>query len=153
MTSVDSNFNFLCGRPHGALPSPPSTCVHLSLTPCLLRMDVVNWWPLIQYYKVLFKRLQQQIKQIETVLFSLKCVHLEVVTCIALCHLIRGRAWVMLTETEEVSKDFSIDRKQRSGEGDWPSLWFLRFGRLRVEAHQPKSHHFTLTLKRSIFIM
>ena len=28
MTSVDSNFNFLCGRPHGA--GPP---VHLSLTP------------------------------------------------------------------------------------------------------------------------
>src|SRR6218665_295472 len=23
MTSVDSNFNFLCGRPHGAGPSPP----------------------------------------------------------------------------------------------------------------------------------
>src|SRR6218665_1371043 len=34
MTSVDSNFNFLCGRPHGAGPSlPPSTCDHLSLTP------------------------------------------------------------------------------------------------------------------------
>src|SRR6218665_230367 len=34
MTSVDSNFNFLCGRPHGAGPPfPPSTCVHLSLTP------------------------------------------------------------------------------------------------------------------------
>jgi len=30
MTSVDSNFNFLCGRPHGAGPPPP---VHLSLTP------------------------------------------------------------------------------------------------------------------------
>jgi len=23
MTSVDSNFNFLCGRPHGAGPLPP----------------------------------------------------------------------------------------------------------------------------------
>jgi len=38
MTSVDSNFNFLCGRPHGAGPPLlPSTCVHLSLTlspPC-----------------------------------------------------------------------------------------------------------------------
>src|SRR6218665_3020507 len=33
LTSVDSNFNFLCGRPHGAGPPPPSTCVHLSLTP------------------------------------------------------------------------------------------------------------------------
>src|SRR6218665_2589896 len=30
MTSLDSNFNFLCGRPHGA--GPPSS-VHLSLTP------------------------------------------------------------------------------------------------------------------------
>src|SRR6218665_279124 len=34
MTSLDSNFNFLCGRPHGAGPPlPPSTCVHLSPTP------------------------------------------------------------------------------------------------------------------------
>ena len=32
LTSVDSSFNFLCGRPHGAWPSPPSTCVHQSLT-------------------------------------------------------------------------------------------------------------------------
>src|SRR6218665_3992180 len=31
MTSVDSHFNFLCGRPHGA--GPPSPRVHLSLTP------------------------------------------------------------------------------------------------------------------------
>jgi len=28
MTSVDSNFNFLCGRPHGAGPSSP--CPHAS---------------------------------------------------------------------------------------------------------------------------
>src|SRR6218665_2662672 len=34
MTSVDSNCNFLCGRPHGAGPPLfPSTCVHLSPTP------------------------------------------------------------------------------------------------------------------------
>src|SRR6218665_80782 len=58
MTSVDSNFNFLCGRPHGALPPPPpppphppppsptSTCVHLSLPPSPLRVDVINGWPL-----------------------------------------------------------------------------------------------------------
>jgi len=32
MTSVDSNFNFLCGLPHGA-GHPPATCVHLSVTP------------------------------------------------------------------------------------------------------------------------
>src|SRR6218665_780037 len=32
MTSADSNFNFLCGCPHEALSSAPSsTCVHLSL--------------------------------------------------------------------------------------------------------------------------
>ena len=46
MTSVDSNFNFLCGRPHVA--GPPSTCVHLSLTPAPLRVDVINGWPLIE---------------------------------------------------------------------------------------------------------
>ena len=35
MTPVDSNFNFLYGRPHWAWPHlpPPSTCIHLSLTP------------------------------------------------------------------------------------------------------------------------
>src|SRR6218665_640768 len=34
MTSVDSNFNFLCGRPHAwAGPPPPFTCVRLNLTP------------------------------------------------------------------------------------------------------------------------
>src|SRR6218665_484823 len=47
MTSVDSNFNFLCGRPHGTgPPSPPSTCVHLSLAPSPLRVDVINVWPI-----------------------------------------------------------------------------------------------------------
>src|SRR6218665_1334880 len=48
MTSVDSNFNFLCGRPHGAGPPSPSTCVHLSLTPSPLRVDVINGWPHIR---------------------------------------------------------------------------------------------------------
>src|SRR6218665_1797858 len=43
MTSVDSNFNFLRGRPHGAGPPSP---VHLSLTPSPLRVDVINEWPL-----------------------------------------------------------------------------------------------------------
>src|SRR6218665_3904121 len=47
MTSVDYNFNFLCGCPHGAGPPPPSTCVHLSLTP----LDVINEWPLILIIK------------------------------------------------------------------------------------------------------
>src|SRR6218665_1838823 len=48
MTSVDSNFNFLCGCLHGAGPPPLSTCVHLSLTPSTLRVDVINGWPLLQ---------------------------------------------------------------------------------------------------------
>src|SRR6218665_694910 len=47
MTSVDSNFNFLCGRRHGAGPPPPSTCVHLSLIPSPLRVDVINGRPLL----------------------------------------------------------------------------------------------------------
>jgi len=47
MTSVDSNFNFLCGRPHGAGPPPP---VHLhppepDPLPSL-HVDVMNGWPL-----------------------------------------------------------------------------------------------------------
>src|SRR6218665_1203369 len=42
MTSVDSNFNFLCGRPHGA--GPP---VHMRPSePDPLRVDVINGWPL-----------------------------------------------------------------------------------------------------------
>src|SRR6218665_442085 len=28
---------------------PPSTCVHLSLTPSPLRVDVINGWPLMTY--------------------------------------------------------------------------------------------------------
>src|SRR6218665_1663274 len=44
MTSVDSNFNFLCGRPHGAGPPPP---VHMRPPePSPLRVDVINGWPL-----------------------------------------------------------------------------------------------------------
>src|SRR6218665_1444504 len=30
----------------GLDPLPPSTCVHLSLTPSPLRVDVINGWPL-----------------------------------------------------------------------------------------------------------
>src|SRR6218665_304157 len=48
MTSVDSNFNFQCGRPHGAGPPPP---VHMRPPepdpPYPLRVDVINGWPLI----------------------------------------------------------------------------------------------------------
>src|SRR6218665_2119044 len=46
MTSVDYNFSFLFGRPHGAGPPPPSTCVHLNLTSSPCRVDVINGWPL-----------------------------------------------------------------------------------------------------------
>src|SRR6218665_1002681 len=43
MTSVDSNFNFLCGCPHGAGPPPP---VHMRPPePDPLRVDVINGWP------------------------------------------------------------------------------------------------------------
>src|SRR6218665_1766467 len=47
MTSVDCNFNFLLWTSTwGWTPFPPSTCVHLSLTPSPLRVDVINGWPL-----------------------------------------------------------------------------------------------------------
>ena len=43
MTSVDSNFNFLCGRSHGLHPSP----VHMRSTETdPLHVDVINEWPL-----------------------------------------------------------------------------------------------------------
>src|SRR6218665_2146520 len=46
MTSVDSNFNFLCGRSHGAGPPPP---VYMRPPePDPLRVDAINEWPLIQ---------------------------------------------------------------------------------------------------------
>jgi len=42
MTSVDSNFNFLCGRPYGAYPP-----VHMRPPePGPLRVDVIYGWPL-----------------------------------------------------------------------------------------------------------
>jgi len=47
MTSVDSNFNFVCGRPHGAGPPP---LVHMrppEPAPSPNRVDVINGWPLI----------------------------------------------------------------------------------------------------------
>src|SRR6218665_1281329 len=56
MTSVDSNFNFLCGRPHGAGPPSP---VHMrppepNPLPLPLRVDVINGWPLIVEYNKQF---------------------------------------------------------------------------------------------------
>ena len=46
MTSVDSNLIFCVDIHMGLDPLPPSTCVHLSLTPSPLRVDVINGWPL-----------------------------------------------------------------------------------------------------------
>src|SRR6218665_3875679 len=46
MMSVDSNFNFLCRRPHWAGPPP---LIHLrppEPDPLPLRVDVINGWPL-----------------------------------------------------------------------------------------------------------
>ena len=40
MTSLGSNF--VCGRPQGVFPFPPSTGVHLSLTPPPSRVDAIN---------------------------------------------------------------------------------------------------------------
>ena len=41
---IISGLNFLCERPCAAWPPSPSTCVHLSLTPSPLRVDVINGW-------------------------------------------------------------------------------------------------------------
>src|SRR6218665_676800 len=46
MTSVDSNFNFLCGRPHGLDPPPPVHMRPPEPDPLPLRVDVINGWPL-----------------------------------------------------------------------------------------------------------
>src|SRR6218665_848962 len=46
MTSVDFNFNFLCGRPHGVGPLPLSTCVHLSLSHLLPPCGRHKWMAL-----------------------------------------------------------------------------------------------------------
>jgi len=43
MRSVDSNFNFLCGRPHGA--GSPSLVHMRQPEPDPLLVDVINGWP------------------------------------------------------------------------------------------------------------
>ena len=58
MTSVDSILIFCVDVHMGLDPLPPSTCVHLSLTP--LRVDVINGWPLI----TLVRDLCQEIIQV-----------------------------------------------------------------------------------------
>ena len=63
--SVDSNFNFLCRCPHGAGPPPPSTCVHLSLTPpSPLRVDVINGWPLSTFPPSMFSDVNAILNEI-----------------------------------------------------------------------------------------
>ena len=48
--SVDSHFNFLCGRLHGLDPLPP---VHMRPPePDPLHVDVINGWPLIILYQL-----------------------------------------------------------------------------------------------------
>src|SRR6218665_942271 len=46
MTSVDSNLNFLCGRPHGAGPPSPVHMRPPEPDPSPLRVVVINGWPL-----------------------------------------------------------------------------------------------------------
>src|SRR6218665_3212163 len=46
MTSVDSNFNFLCGRPHEAGPPSPVHMRPPEPDPLPLRVDVINVWSL-----------------------------------------------------------------------------------------------------------
>src|SRR6218665_1221029 len=51
MTSVDSSLILIfCVDIHMGLdPLPPSTCVHLSLIPSTLRVDVIDGWPNCSY--------------------------------------------------------------------------------------------------------
>src|SRR6218665_1422768 len=45
MMSVGSNFNFLCGRPHGAGTPSPGHMRPPEPDPLPLRVDVINGWP------------------------------------------------------------------------------------------------------------
>ena len=47
MTSVDFNFNFLCGRPHGAWPPFPVHMRPPEPDSLPLHVDVINGWPLM----------------------------------------------------------------------------------------------------------
>src|SRR6218665_3553916 len=47
MTSVDSNFNFLCGRPQGGWTPSPVHMRPAEPDPPPLRVDVINGWPLM----------------------------------------------------------------------------------------------------------
>src|SRR6218665_3294725 len=59
MTSVDSNFNFLCGRPHGAGPPPPVHRRPPEPDPSPLCVDVINGWPLSDH--TIFKHIRQHV--------------------------------------------------------------------------------------------
>ena len=56
MTSVDSNFNFLCGRPHGAGPPSPAHMRPPEPDPLLLRVGVINGCPPIQLDRMIRMR-------------------------------------------------------------------------------------------------
>ena len=57
MTSMDSNFNFLCGRPNGAGPPAHMRPPEPDLLP--LRVDVISGWPLsrksLGFWKKVFR--------------------------------------------------------------------------------------------------
>src|SRR6218665_3674500 len=59
MTSVNSNFNFLFGRPHGAGPPSPVHVCPPEPDPLPLHVDVINRWhlrtnscSLFRFYKI-----------------------------------------------------------------------------------------------------
>ena len=52
--SVDSNFNFLCGRPHVAWPPSPVYMRPPEPDPPTLRVDVINGWPPTKLYLTLY---------------------------------------------------------------------------------------------------
>src|SRR6218665_2614073 len=70
MTSVDSNFNFLCGRPHGAGPLPPVHMRPPEPDPSPLRVDVISRWPL----KVQISEKLRVIRRVCVSVFYYSCI-------------------------------------------------------------------------------
>src|SRR6218665_259430 len=56
MTSVDSNFNFLCGRPPW-LDSPPPVHMRPPKPDSPFRVDIINGWPLNSYRRIILLHL------------------------------------------------------------------------------------------------
>src|SRR6218665_2453720 len=56
MTSVDSNFNFLCGRPPW-LDSPPPVHMRPPKPDYPFRVDIINGWPLNSYRRIILLHL------------------------------------------------------------------------------------------------